>query len=136
MHKEAEQYSADDHKRRDVVETRNQADNLIYQTDKAIKEYGEKLGDAEKQTIEDAKKVLEEAAKSDDVQAIRSAMETYQTAAQALAKAMYEQTGAQAGPGPEAAGAGAGPGPQQQPGEQTSDGDEDNIIDADFEVKQ
>jgi molecular chaperone DnaK len=135
MRGEAEQYSSEDHKRREVVETRNQADNLIYQTDKVLKEHSGRLGDAEKRAIEDAKKKLEETMKGDDAQAIRSAMDAYQTAAQALAKAMYEQAGAHAGAGPQPQ-AGPGAGPRQETAGPTTGTDDENIIDADFEVKQ
>ena len=134
MKNEAEQYSSDDKKRREVVDARNQADQLLYQTDKTLKEHGDKLSDEDRAKIAEAKGTLEEAMKGDDLQTIKSAMDAYMEAAQQLAKVMYEQSGADAGGpqgGPEA-------GPQTEPGPgpepDKKDGD-DNIIDADFEVK-
>ena len=139
MKKDAEQYAAEDHKRREVVDARNQADQLIYQTERTLKEHGDKLTDADRQRIESTKKRLEEAINGDDLPSIRSAMDDYTQAAQQLAKVMYEQAGA-AGGGPGAAGPGrqTGPGPEStsgpETGPDTKSGD-DNIIDADYEVK-
>jgi molecular chaperone DnaK len=132
MTKDAEKYASEDHKRREIVDARNQADQLIYQTDKTLKEHGDKLGAADKQKIEDAKKRLEEAMKGDDLNAIKTAIDDYMQAAQQLAKVMYEQTGG--GPGPQG-GPHGGPPPGPEPeAEQKKDKGDDNIIDADFEV--
>jgi molecular chaperone DnaK len=140
MSSEAEQYAADDHKRREVVDARNQADQLIYQTEKTLKEYGDRLSAPDKSKIEDAKKVLEEAVKGDNFQAIKSAMDTYVTAAQQLAKVMYENMGDKGGPTEP----GPGPGPEPSHGQQPQGeseppkkgpGGDDNIIDADYTVK-
>ncbi|HUV39182.1 MAG TPA: molecular chaperone DnaK, partial [Planctomycetota bacterium] len=77
MKKDADKYSGDDHKRREVVDTRNQADQLLYQTEKTLKEHGDKLSDEDKRKIEEAKKRLEEALKGDDLGTLKSAMDGY-----------------------------------------------------------
>jgi len=135
MKHEAQQYSSDDHKRREVVDARNQADQLIYQTEKTLKEHGDRLSADAKQRIEDAKKKLEEVMNGSDAKTIKSAMDSYVEAAQQLAKVMYEQSGPKQGPTGQA-GPG-GPSPGQEPpdsGQKRTSGD-DNIIDADYEVK-
>jgi len=135
MKQEAQQYSSDDHKRREVVDARNQADQLIYQTEKTLKEHGDRLSAAERQRIDDTRKRLEESMNGSDAKVIKSAMDAYTEAAQQLAKVMYEQSGPKQGPAGEA-GPG-GPSPRQEPpnaGEKKTSGD-DNIIDADYEVK-
>jgi len=134
MKDEAEKYASDDHKRREVVDARNQADQLIYQTEKTLKEHGDKLSETDKQKIEEAGKQLEEAMKGEELQTIKSAMDNYMQAAQQLAKVMYEQ----ASPGAAGAGAQAGEGPQPEPEPETGKGKkagDDTIIDADYEVK-
>ncbi len=131
MKNDAEQYATEDHKRREVVDARNQADQLIYQTENTLKEHGDKLSDADKQKIEEARKQLEEAMKGEDLQAIKSAIDNYVQAAQQLAKVMYEQASAGAGP---QAGEGPQTGPEPETGKDKKGGDE-TIIDADYEVK-
>jgi len=135
MKREAQQYSSDDHKRREVVDARNQADQLIWQTERTLKEHGDRLSEAERQRIEDAKKRLEAAMNGSDAKAIKSAMDSYVEAAQQLAKVMYEQAGSQRGGAGPGAGGGPspGPGPSQAADEEKAGGD--NIIDADYEVK-
>jgi molecular chaperone DnaK len=135
MKRDAQQYSADDHKRREVVDARNQADQLIYQTEKTLKEHGDRLSAPDRQKIEDAKKALEQALKGDDLSAIKSATDRYVEASQQLAKVMYEQAGARSGA---SGGPGAGGRPHPEPEPDTGGkpkGDDDNIIDADYEVK-
>jgi len=134
MKGDAEKYASDDHKRRELVDTRNQADGLLYQTEKTLKEHGDKLSEDDKKKIEEAKQQLEEAMKGEDVRVLKSAIDSYMQAAQQLAKVMYEQAGA-AGAGPEP-GAQPQPEPGPQPGGEAGEKkDDDNIIDADFEVK-
>lgn len=132
MKHEAEDHAAEDKTRRDLIDLKNQADQLIYSVDRSLKDYGDKVGESEKKDIEEAKQKLQEAAKTDNAETIRKAMSTLEEAAQALAKAIYEKVGQQQADQGEAA-----TGEPQQPQAPADDakGDED-IIDADFEVKE
>jgi molecular chaperone DnaK len=132
MRREAEQHAADDKSRRELVDLRNQADNLIYQTEKTLKEHGDKVPPAERGNIESAINQLRETAKGDDRDAIRKAVENLASASQAIGKIMYEEAAKKAA----AAGATAGTTAESgvPPGETTTK-DED-IIDAEFEEKK
>jgi len=109
MVKDAEAHAADDKKRREQAEARNQLDSLIYTTEKSLKEFGDKIGPSEKQEIEDALAKAKKAMESNDLSTIKSAQEELTRSSHKLAEAMYAKTSAKAGgPGPEAeAGAGA-----------------------------
>jgi molecular chaperone DnaK len=130
MRKEAESHAEEDKKLRTLVEKRNQADALVYQVEQTLKEHGDKLGADDRQRIETAVKDVREAVKADDPARIDRAIEALNQASHSLAKMLYQQQGqgAQAG-----AGHAAGPG-QAAPSEEKK-GDDD-VIDADFEVKE
>ncbi len=132
MKREAEEHAEEDRRKRELVDARNLADQLVYQTEKSFKEVGDKLSDADRQAIEDAKKRLQEAVKTDDIQAIRGATEEFQQAAQRLGQVLYEKVAreraAQAGPAEAAAETTAG-------GQEQAGGGEE-VIDADYEVKE
>ena len=132
MKHEAEEHAAEDKTRRDLIDLKNQADQLIYSVDRSLKDYGDKVGESEKKDIEEAKQKLQEAVKTDDAETIRTAMSTLEEAAQTVAKTIYEKVGQQQAAQGEAA---AGESQQQQP--PAGDGkDDEDIIDADFEVKE
>ncbi|MCY0902833.1 MAG: molecular chaperone DnaK [Firmicutes bacterium] len=97
MVKEAELNSEADKKRREETELRNQADSLIYQTDKTIKDLGDKADAAEKEKAEAAKVKLQEALKGEDMDAIRAAHEELTESIQALSVKLYEQAQHDAG---------------------------------------
>jgi molecular chaperone DnaK len=105
MVRDAEQHADDDRKRREEAEVRNNADSLVYRTEKLLKDEGEKFTGDEKEKVEGALKELRDALGGSDVDAIRHATETELTASQSFAQRLYEQ--ASAGEG--AAGAGAAP---------------------------
>ncbi len=98
MVKEARQHEAEDKKRRELVEARNNADNLAYQLEKALRELGDKVPSAERSSIESKINDLKQAAQSDDVQRIRKATEEAQHAFHALSQQMYAQGQPQGGP--------------------------------------
>ncbi len=123
--REAESHSEEDKKRKELIEVRNQADSLAYSVEKNVKEFGDKIGAAEKSRIEEAIAKVKKAIEGDSIEAIRSAQEELTQASHKLAEAMYAKT-TQAGAGPEAGG-GAGPGAAG-----TGKKDE-NVVDADFE---
>jgi len=104
MVREAEAHADEDRQRREEVEARNQADNLVYQTEKLLKEQGDKVDEAERGQIEEKLAALKTALDGEDVAAVRSAQDELLTASQAFAQRLYEQAsadqGAPAGPGP------------------------------------
>ena len=125
MVKDAESHAAEDKKKREAIEARNQADSMIYSTEKSLKDVGDKVDAVDKGTIEnkiaDLKKVMD----SDDAEVIKKATDELAQAAHKLAEAMYAQ--AQQTGGPEAAGEEAS---QQEAGAKPKD---DKVVDADFE---
>ncbi len=131
MVKEAEKFAAEDEKRKAEVEVRNQADTLLYSTERSLKEYGDKISDDEKKKIEEKVTALREALKGKDTDKVKRATEELTQASHKLAEAIYKQTtaqqqqaGAQAGPGP-----GAGPQPEAEP---KKDDKAEDIIDAEY----
>lgn len=128
MKKEAEAHAADDKKRRELVDLKNQADQMAYQMEKLLKEQGEKVPAEDRGNIESAIVAVRDAVKADDAEAIRRAMTNLETASHKIAQSMYE--------------AGAKPGPQGQAGgaqEGAPKGDGkggDDVIDAEYEVKE
>jgi molecular chaperone DnaK len=132
MVKDAELNAAEDHKKFELVQARNEADGLLHSVRKSMSEFGDKLEAADKARIEDAIKATEEAIKGDDKEAIKSRTEALMTASQKLGEKMYSD--AQAAPGGPAAGAEAGAAPGA--GASASKAD-DNVVDAEFkEVKR
>jgi molecular chaperone DnaK len=119
MVQDAEQHAADDQKFREAVEARNQADNLIHATRKAMSDLGDDLGEDEKESIETAIKELEEAMEGEDKEAIETKMQALSEASSGMAERAYQQ----AGGGEEAAGG-------QQAGGGSAD---DDVVDAEFE---
>src|SRR6476659_7215099 len=97
MRQEAEQYAEEDHKRREAAEVRNQAEQLVYQTEKFLKDNEDKVPGEVKTEVETAVGELKEKLKGEDVTAIREATEKVATVSQKLGQAMYARTQAQAG---------------------------------------
>ena len=140
MVKDAETHAGEDEAKRKEVELRNQADALVYSTEKSLKEHGDALDASERQAIEDAAAKLKETLKDGDAAAIERDMEALTTASHKLAEKMYANAtaeqqaaaGAQAG-GPGAGGPGMG-GAGAAPGGNGGGDDDDNVVDADYEV--
>ena len=91
MVKDAEAHAEEDRKRREVAEVRNQADSVVYQTEKQLKEHGGKLDEADRKTVDDAVAELKEALKGDDVDAIRSKTDALISASQKFAETLYQK---------------------------------------------
>lgn len=126
--KEAEGHAEEDKNKKELIETRNQADTLAYSVEKNIKEFGDKIDVAEKTKIEDAIAGVKKAIEGDDVGAIKAAQEELTQASHKLAEAMYAKTATeQAG-----AEAGAAGGPEEK-GREESEKKDDDVVDADFE---
>ena len=106
MVREAEAHAEEDRKRREEAEVRNQADNVIYQTEKTVKEHGEKLDDSDRKMVEDALEEAREALKGSDVDRIRQTSDQLMTASQKFAEVLYQRTQAEGS----AASGGATPG--------------------------
>ena len=122
MRSDAESHAEEDRRKFELVEARNQADQMCYQLEKMMKEHDQKLEESDKAPLRKAIEKVREAAKSDDTQQIRSAVSELEQASHALSKVLYEK--AQAGPAPET---------RCESGAAAS-GDDD-AIDAEFEVK-
>jgi molecular chaperone DnaK len=121
MVREAEAHAEEDKKRRELVEAKNQADALIHNTEKQLKEFGNRLGEADRRSIEDAVGALRAALSAEDMNLIRQRAEALSRAAMRLGEAMYQGS---AGAGGAAGQTGAGP--AQQAGG-------DDVVDAEFE---
>jgi len=91
MIRDAEQHAADDRQRREEAETRNNADSLVYRTEKLLRDEGDKFTGDEKANVESALKALKEALEGSDIGTIRSRTETLLTASQSFAQRLYEQ---------------------------------------------
>ena len=126
--REAEQFAAEDAKRKEEVDTRNQADQMVYQTEKTLEEMGSKLSASDKSDIESKLNHLKDVLKGTDTQAIKNATEELTKAFYAVSEKLYSQNGGQAGPGPDMGGAAGG-----ASGGSASGGG-DNVVDADYEV--
>jgi len=96
MVQEARQHEAEDRKRRELIEARNNADNLIYQTEKALRELGDKVPAAERATIESKINDLKQAIQGEDINRIRQASDQVQNAFHALSQQLYAQAQPQA----------------------------------------
>lgn len=123
MKKDAESFAAEDKKKRELVEARNKADQVAYQTEKMLKEHGDKLGASDKAPLEAAVAKVREKAKGDDAVAINQALDELEKASHAMAQHLYKA---------------AGPGASPQPGGAAPGGEKgkDDVIDAEFEVKK
>ena len=128
MQKDAELHAEEDKKRRELVETKNQADALVHSTEKSLKDLGDKV-DAETRTnVENEVANVKKALEGDDVDAIKTAVEALTAASHKLAELMYAQAAKDnpdMGDGPE-----GGDGGQQGPKDDKGD---DDVVDADFE---
>jgi molecular chaperone DnaK len=130
MRKEAESHAGDDKKRRVLVDLKNQADQMAYQMEKLLKEQGEKVSGEDRNAIESAISSVREASKGDDGEAIKRAMGNLEKASHKVAEAMYGAAGAPKG-GPQQA---PPPGGEKPKGDGKGKGDD--VIDAEYEVKE
>ena len=126
--KEAEQYAADDKKKKEEIEAKNEADNLVYATEKSLKEHGDKISQDERLKIEQAINDTKEAIKSNDLAKIKDAKEKLSTASHKLAEEVYkaaqQQQQANAQAGAQGAAGNAGQAQQEAPK------NDDNVVDA------
>jgi molecular chaperone DnaK len=126
--KDAEAHAADDEKRKEVAEARNQADHLLHSTESVLQEHGEKVPGNVRGDIEGAMEDLRKLKDGDDPEAIKKAMQRLEQASQKLGEAIYQAGGAQ---GAQGAAPGAEAGAQQG---QAQGGGQDNVVDAEYTV--
>ncbi len=124
--KEAEMHAEEDKRKRELVEAKNNADSLIYHTEKTLNEMGDKVDAATKQNIEEHVQRLKTAMEGDDAEAIKRASEELMQASHKVAEAMYQQASQAAG---------EGGGAQEQPGEAAAGGagSDEEVVEAEFE---
>ena len=128
MVNDAEQYADEDKAKRESVEVKNQAETLIYSTEKSVSELGEKLPEEDKTKIEACNEQLKKSVESDDIEAIKSDIEALSQASHKMAEMLYSQqqeTQESQAPGDES--------DQQPDGEEKSSKEDEDIVDADFE---
>ena len=123
--KDAEAYAAEDAKKKEEIDARNEADQMVYQVEKSMNDFGDKVSQSDKDAVNPKLEALKEALKGDNIDAIKSAKDELQKAFYEVAQRVYQQTGAQPGAaGPDVQGAGT-----SSMGGNPGD---DNIVDADY----
>jgi len=127
MVKEAEKFSKEDKEKRDAIDTKNQADSVVYQTEKQLKELGDKVPGPVKEKVEAKLAELKDAISGGSTQAIKDAMAALNQEVMQLGQSLYNQPGA-AGPG----GPTPPPGADAGPSESSGKGPDGDVIDADF----
>ena len=128
MQSDAESHAAEDKKKRELVDMKNQADQLAYSTEKTLKEHGEKVPAETRSNIENAVNNLKETVKGDDTDAIKKAMENLNNASQELGKVLYEEAAKKRAKTTEQ----QTPPPSEEKGPKKGG---DDVIDAEFEAK-
>ena len=130
--KEAEQYAKEDKKRREEVDSKNNAESLCFQCENALKEFGDKVPADEKSAIESKIADLRSAVGSNDAAAIKAKTDDLQQAFYALSSKMYQQNGGQPGADPNMGGAGFGGADPNMGGNPNGGANDDGVVDADF----
>ncbi|MDQ1444242.1 MAG: molecular chaperone DnaK [Acidimicrobiaceae bacterium] len=123
MVRDAESHAEDDRRRREEAEVRNNADTLVYQTEKLLKEQGDKIDEAERGRVEEALKGVKDALAGSDLEAIKTATESLMTTSQSFAQKLYEASAA------ESAAAQSNGGPTAAP-------NDDEVVDAEIVDEQ
>jgi len=118
MVKDAEAHAEEDKKRKELIDAKNQADSLIYSTEKALAEHGEKIEAGEKSTIEGVVAELKSAVEAEDLEQIQAKTQELASVSMKLGEAMYQSSG-----GDESGGTGGG----------EAGGGQEDVVDADFE---
>jgi molecular chaperone DnaK len=134
MTQEAQTHAEEDKKRREVIDLKNQADQLIYQTEKTLKEHGDKVSAETRGSIESAVNNLKETIKGDDGDAVKKASEALTQAAQELGKVLYEEAAKKQAQAQQASPEGETSG-HPAPEDDTKKKVDSDVIDAEFEAK-
>ncbi|KYH28571.1 molecular chaperone DnaK [Clostridium colicanis] len=123
--KEAEKFAAEDEKRKEAVEAKNNADSVAYQTEKTLKDLGDKISAEDKKAVEEKLEALKKVKDGDDVEAIKKATDDLTQAFYSISQKLYQQSGAQANPDMGNMGGNA----------ESAHASDDNVVDADFKVE-
>jgi len=129
MRREAESHAEDDKKKRELIDERIKADQMVYQIEKMLKDNADKIGEADKTPIMAAVERVKQVAKGDDLAAIKQAVSSLEQASHAMAEHLYKKGGGGSAGGPSAGGDGPHPSGDGK-------GGKDDVIDAEFEVKK
>src|SRR6266511_2625140 len=131
MQREAEAHAEEDKKAKEAIEIKNNADMLAYQSEKQLKELGDKISGDKKKQVEDAIAAVRDAINRNDVDAMKRTYDDLQNKFQEISADLYKQASAQAGPRP-----GPQPGPEAQPpgAAEEGAGKQGDVVDAEFEV--
>jgi len=135
MVNEAKEHAEEDKKKRSLVDAKNNADSLIYSTEKLMKEVGSKVPEDMKKNIEEQVKVLRKSLESDNDDQIKKETEKLQNLQNELSQRLYAQAGAGTGPGTGQGGPGAGATGDKKAGGNKGGNGEEEVIDAEFEAK-
>jgi len=126
---DAEEHAKEDQERRELIEAKNQADNLVYQTEKNMEEFKDQLSDEDRSKLEEAKDKLSDVKDKDDIDTIKNAVNELNETWSEISTKMYDSARAQQGP------AGGAQGAQQEAHQENGEGaGESEVEDADFEV--
>ncbi len=132
MVEEAEKFAEEDRKQKELAEARNEADSLIYSTEKTLKDLGESVDESRAEEIRNAIEELRQATQGEDIEEINSKKETLTSYLHELSSQLYEQQQAQAGAD---AGAEGESGDAGSTGETAGAGGDENVVDADYDIK-
>jgi molecular chaperone DnaK len=133
MQRDAESHAEEDKRKHELIDARNHADQMVWQMEKLLKENADKISDSDKAPIQAAMDKVKQAAKNDDVNAIKQAINELQQASHAMAQHLYGKGPGGGGPtdqGP------TGGGPGSRPSGDGQGKGKDDVIDAEFEVKK
>jgi molecular chaperone DnaK len=128
MVKDAQSHEAEDHKKRELAEARNEADSLVYSVEKSLTELGDKVPEAERTDIKEKIDALRQAMEGDDVDAVKNATQALTEVSHRLAEEVYKKTSAE-----QQAASGGGEGGPGAPGPEAKAEGEEDVVDADFE---
>ncbi len=133
MQRDAEAHAEEDRKAKEAIEIKNNADTLAYQSEKQLKDLGDKVSEDKRKSVEEAIAKVREAVNANDTEAMKRTYEDLQNKFQEISAELYKQAAASAGPppGPEAGGR---PGPQAEPQQNGPRKDQGDVVDAEFEV--
>jgi molecular chaperone DnaK len=131
MQRDAETHAEEDKKAKEAIEIKNNADTLAYQSEKQLKDLGDKIPEDKRKQVEDAIKAVREAIEKNDTDAMKKTYDDLQNKFQEVSADLYKQASASAGPQP---GPDMGAGPQARPQEEGPRKDQGDVVDAEFEV--
>jgi molecular chaperone DnaK len=133
MQRDAEIHAEEDKKAKEAIEIKNNADTLAYQSEKQLKDLGDKVPEDKRKQVEEAIKAVRDAIEANDTDAMKRTYEDLQNKFQEISADLYKQAAASAGPTPGAE-AGGRPGPHAEPQTEGPRKDQGDVVDAEFEV--